>query len=109
MDEKLAHDQTELAIIAQEFWQRLETDVDESNALTARSDAVVAEWSKRGSVQLLLTPLLSHPRIEVRYLAAGYLAQTGSDTARRTLEEISQGPYGRISASAALLLGKLFG
>jgi hypothetical protein len=100
-------DREKLIENAKGFWVRLASNrpVEEANKLTDESDSIVDHWAKSGLAEPLLSPLLEHSAIEVRYLAAAKLAVLGlSEAAWSVLEEISIGPYGLISSSAELLL-----
>lgn len=79
--------------------------MDEANALTVESEAIIEYWISEGRADELLIPMLESDSVEVRYAAAAFLARyVPSDLAWRALAEIGRGPHGLISSSAKLLL-----
>jgi hypothetical protein len=99
-------DRERLASNAKRFWAALRSDGPEAaNQVTDESDAIVGVWRERGGISESLEPLLESEDIEIRYLAASYLATIQmSDRAYSILEEIGAGPFGAVSASAELLV-----
>ncbi len=107
MSRSLIDDRNALAALASEFWAKLKStaSVDDANALTAESEAIVEYWVSAGRAHQLLAPMLDSNSVEVRYAAAAFLARySPSDRAWQTLTAISEGHHGFISTSAELLL-----
>jgi hypothetical protein len=103
----LGQDRDRLATIAVEFWTRLKSSapVEQANALTAESDAIVEYWESANKAEELLLPMLDSSSVEVQYAAAASLARyRPSDLAWRTLAALSAGNHGLVSSSAELLL-----